>query len=124
MIRFPGDKRTSDIDQQFLWGSSLLISPVVNPNTRQVFAYFPKSRWFDYYTGHEIPSTGRIHEIDAPSDYLPLHVRGDSILATQEPANNTRNRLGCFFLIKYFFFSYVYYCAYLVNLFLINFNQT
>ena len=77
-----------------------MISPVVNPNTRTVFAYFPKARWFDFYTGLEIPETGRIHEIDAPSDYLPLHIRGDSLLVTQEPANNTHySRMNSFGLI-------------------------
>lgn len=90
--RFSNDRRTFDIDQQFLWGKSLLISPVLNPNTRTVFAYFPSDRWFDFYTGLEIPQTGRIHEIDAPSDHLPLHIRGGAILVTQKSDKNTRHR--------------------------------
>jgi alpha-glucosidase (family GH31 glycosyl hydrolase) len=81
-----------EIDRQFMWGSSLLISPVLDPNTRSVYAYFPRARWFDYYTGKEILETGRIHEIDAPLDHIPLHVRGGSIIVTQDPAMNTHFR--------------------------------
>ena len=89
MHEFATDKRCSDIDRQFLWGSSLLISPVLEENKRSVFAYFPSARWFDYYTGQEIMETGRAHELYAPLDYIPLHVRGNSILVTQVPAMNT-----------------------------------
>ncbi len=90
--RFPTDKRASSIDEQFLWGDSLLISPVLEVNTRHVYAYFPKARWFDYYNGEEIHETGRIHELNAPLDHLPLHVRGGSIIVTQKPGINTRAR--------------------------------
>ena len=92
MHRFPTDPRTLDIDRQFMWGSALLISPVLDENKRTVYAYFPKARWFDYYTGVEVTDTGRMHELDAPLDHLPLHVKGGSILVTQEPAKNTDHR--------------------------------
>lgn len=100
MHEFPADKRTLDIDRQFMWGSELLISPVVDLNKRTVYAYFPKARWFDYYTGKEIEETGRMHELDVPLDYIPLHIKGGSILVTQEPAMNTeKSRKNPFGLI-------------------------
>lgn len=86
------DKRTHEIDTQFLWGSALLISPVLEINQRSVYAYFPKARWFDYYTGQEVSESGRAHELDAPSDFMPLHIRGESIIVTQKSAVNTRLR--------------------------------
>jgi alpha-glucosidase (family GH31 glycosyl hydrolase) len=75
-----------------MWGSSLLISPVLDKNKRTVYAYFPRSRWFDFYTGKEIKETGRIHELDAPLEFLPLHIKGGSIIVTQEHAMNTDKR--------------------------------
>jgi alpha-glucosidase (family GH31 glycosyl hydrolase) len=59
MHEFSTDDRTFDNDRQFMWGSSLLISPVLEENKRSVFAYFPKARWFDYYSGAEIMETQR-----------------------------------------------------------------
>ena len=89
MHEFPSDPRAMDIDRQFMWGSYLLISPVLDRNTRSVYAYFPKTRWFDFYSGKEVESTGRVHEVDDPLDHLPLHVRGGNILVTQESGLNT-----------------------------------
>lgn len=75
-----------------MWGANLLVSPVLRPNTRSVYAYFPAGqRWFDFYTGEEIMA-GHTHEIDAPLDHIPLHVRGGSVIVTQDHALNTRLR--------------------------------
>lgn len=93
MHEFPRDTRALAIDRQFMWGAFLLISPVLEENARSVQAYFPgEARWFDYYTGIEVEA-GRAHEIDAPLDHIPLHVRGGAIIVTQDPAMNTELRL-------------------------------
>ena len=83
-----------------MWGSELLISPVLDYNKRSVYAYFPKeARWFDYHTGKEVEETGRVHELDAPLDHLPLHIRGGSLIVTQKSAMNTVERLILFFYL-------------------------
>lgn len=92
LLRFPTDLRALEIDEQFMWGSYLLISPCLEKNARQVTAYFPKVRWYDYYTGKQVSQTGRAHVLDAPLDYIPLHVRGGAIIMTQEPGINTDQR--------------------------------
>lgn len=72
-----------------MWGPYLLISPVLEPNTRTVFAYFPRdARWFDYHTGVEVES-GRAHELDAPHDHIPVHIRGGCVILIQTPASTT-----------------------------------
>ena len=87
-----------------MWGSSLLISPVLDYNKRTVYAYFPQARWFDFYNGKEIPETGRIHELDAPLDHLPLHIKGGSIILTQQPAMTTTSRYFISFILKKIFY--------------------
>lgn len=49
-IRFPKDVRTYGIDKQFLWGKSLLVTPVLDPGVDYVEGYFPAGLWYDYYT--------------------------------------------------------------------------
>ena len=44
---FPTDPSTWDVDRQFMWGSGLLISPVVEQGATSVEAYFPDARWFE-----------------------------------------------------------------------------
>lgn len=49
-FRFPEDRNTYSIDRQFLWGRSLLITPVLEPGASSVTAYFPRGVWYDFYT--------------------------------------------------------------------------
>ena len=48
--RFPKDVGTYGIDKQFLWGKSLLVTPVLDPGVDYVDGYFPQGQWYDYYT--------------------------------------------------------------------------
>jgi len=87
---FPQDSNTWAINFQFLWGSGLLISPVVEEGVYTTDAYFPVARWFDYYTGNEVTNVGAINTLTSTLDgYIPLHVRGGVIIPTQEPAVTT-----------------------------------
>jgi alpha-glucosidase (family GH31 glycosyl hydrolase) len=85
---FPKNKRTYDIDEQFLWGGSLLISPVIYQGKTIVDVFLPQeARWYSYYDGKE--ATAGLNKIFAPRDFIPLHVRGGSILPTQDSGKNT-----------------------------------
>ncbi|XP_066266381.1 sucrase-isomaltase, intestinal-like [Branchiostoma lanceolatum] len=88
---FPTDSNTWDVDKQFLWGSGLLISPVLTPDTTTVDAYFPDTPWYDYFTGQEVEGEyrGQTVTLDAPLNKINVHVRGGTILPTQQPANTT-----------------------------------
>nr|XP_023423179.1 uncharacterized protein LOC100714419 [Cavia porcellus] len=86
---FVSDRVTWDVDSQFLLGPALLVSPVLEPNARNVNAYFPGARWYDYYTGVDINARGQWKDLPAPLDHINLHVRGGYILPWQQPALNT-----------------------------------
>ncbi|XP_022435011.1 maltase-glucoamylase, intestinal isoform X2 [Delphinapterus leucas] len=86
---FVSDQVTWDVDSQFLLGPAFLVSPVLEPNARNVTAYFPRARWYDYYTGVDIQARGEWKSLPAPLDHINLHVRGGYILPWQEPAQNT-----------------------------------
>ncbi|XP_041063278.1 lysosomal alpha-glucosidase isoform X1 [Carcharodon carcharias] len=89
LYEFPEDRNTYSIDRQFLWGSSLLISPVLEPGAVSVTAYFPKGIWYDFYTGSAFNSTGEYVKLSAPLDTINLHLREGAIIPTQEPATTT-----------------------------------
>ncbi|CAF1064253.1 unnamed protein product [Rotaria sordida] len=87
---YPQDSNCWDLDEQFLWGSSLLIAPVIYKNQITKNSYLPPSpvRWYDYYTGQEQTKLENV-TVDAPLDYIPLFIKGGSILPTQQYALNT-----------------------------------
>ncbi|NXR53911.1 MGA protein, partial [Hippolais icterina] len=86
---FVQDRTTWDIDEQFLWGPALLISPVMKPNHTSVTAYFPDARWYDYHTNIETDFRGQFQNLPAPLEHINLHIRGGYILPWQNPANTT-----------------------------------
>ena len=81
---------TYPIDTQFLVGPSILISPVITEGAVSVNAYFPIDYWYSYYDGEPLrTSKGEWKNLNAPIDFIPIHIRGGSIIPTQKPANNT-----------------------------------
>uniref|UniRef100_A0A287DB05 P-type domain-containing protein n=1 Tax=Ictidomys tridecemlineatus TaxID=43179 RepID=A0A287DB05_ICTTR len=77
---FVSDQVTWDIDDQFLLGPAFLVSPVLQANARNVTAYFPEARWYDYYTGANTNARGVWKDLAAPLNHINLHVRGGYIL--------------------------------------------
>ncbi|CAL8087113.1 unnamed protein product [Orchesella dallaii] len=86
---FPTDSIALGIDRQFMWGSGILITPVLEEDQTTVQAYFPDSRFYDYYTGAEVNVRGNYTTLDAPLDFINVHIHGGSIIVTQVPAINT-----------------------------------
>jgi alpha-glucosidase (family GH31 glycosyl hydrolase) len=86
---FATDPNTHGIDRQFLWGSGLLISPVLDEGAVTVRAYFPDERFYNYYDGARVGTRGGLVTLDAPMSYIHLHIRGGNILPTQDHAITT-----------------------------------
>ncbi|CAF2048842.1 unnamed protein product [Rotaria magnacalcarata] len=86
---FPTIPECWPLDEQFLWGSSLLIAPVIKENHTTKSVYLPwTERWFNYYTGEEMKALNET-TVAAPYDFLPLFLRGGSIIPHQQSAMNT-----------------------------------
>ncbi|CAF3413409.1 unnamed protein product [Rotaria sp. Silwood1] len=86
---FPSIVECWSLDEQFLWGSSLLIAPVIYENHVNKSVYLPTTeRWFDYYTGQEQTTLAQI-TVAAPYTFIPLFLRGGAIIPHQQSAMNT-----------------------------------
>ena len=74
------DSRTRDIGDQFMFGPSILVNPVLAPNMSRRILYLPESpSWYDFWTGASQPG-GQEIEGPAPLDRIPLYIRAGSIL--------------------------------------------
>ncbi|KAL8576667.1 hypothetical protein ACOMHN_025142 [Nucella lapillus] len=81
---------TETIDKQYMWGDSLLISPVLEPNVNMVDAYFPAGLWYDLHNGSLLQTAGEESVVlDAPLSTINAHVRGGSIIPRLPPAITT-----------------------------------
>ena len=88
-FEYSNDSATYDIDTQFLWGSSLMIIPVLEEHKTEVSAYLPHGVWYNFYTKESVFALGKYYTMNAPLDTIPLMIRGGSILPVQKPADTT-----------------------------------
>jgi len=93
-FEFPNDTTALDIDNQFMLGSSLLVTPVLHPGATRVRGYFPAAVWYDFYTQKRLETNedsdkGAFVELDAPLTHIPVHIRGGSVIPLHDPALTT-----------------------------------
>lgn len=92
-FEFPQDKNTYEIEEQFLWGSALMIVPVLKQNVTSVEAYLPNGTWYLYPSFQKkfvSPPEGSRVVLDSPiTEAPPLLLRGGYSIVTQTPDVNT-----------------------------------
>jgi len=78
---FPDDARALDQAHSYMFGPAVLVAPVLAPGVSSWPVYLPPSQggWLDFWTG-EMREGSRIHDVAAPLDAVPLHLRAGSIL--------------------------------------------
>ena len=82
---FPYDVKALDQKYEYMFGQSLLISPVTEPNVTSWTSYLPKNEggWYDYYTGNHYDG-GRMVTTPVATDYIPVFVRAGSIIPVKD----------------------------------------
>ena len=79
-IAFPSDAQTYDITDQYMFGRSFLVAPVVTDGVIGRNVYLPETdRWLDFWTGYTVEGGQQVFKM-APADIMPLYVRAGSIL--------------------------------------------
>jgi alpha-D-xyloside xylohydrolase len=80
VMDFRSDAKTHDIGDEFMFGPSLLVSPVVKEDATHRSLYLPTAPvWYDFWTGARVQG-GKDVDANAPLDRIPLYVRGGSII--------------------------------------------
>jgi alpha-D-xyloside xylohydrolase len=79
VMDFRDDTRTWNIGDQFLFGPSLLVTPVTEPGATSRHLYLPKAQWYNFWTG-ELVEGGRAISTPAPLNQIPIFVRAGGIL--------------------------------------------
>ncbi len=63
--------------KEFMFGSDIIVSPVLRPNEKTHKYYLPKGEWIQFFTNKEIPSG--IGEVDSPVGLPIAFYKKDSI---------------------------------------------
>jgi alpha-glucosidase (family GH31 glycosyl hydrolase) len=78
-LHFPDDPKAVECGDEYMWGRSILVAPVVENGATTRRVYLPRGAWSDFWTSERLEG-GR--EINRPVDLetIPLYVRAGSIL--------------------------------------------
>ncbi len=85
-LEFQDDPTTHTLSDQYLFGDSLLIAPVLDEGNRRRL-YLPAGEWVDFWS-KETFSGGRWLWVDAPLGVLPLFVRGGAMVPFGPPVQH------------------------------------
>jgi alpha-glucosidase (family GH31 glycosyl hydrolase) len=73
-------EKTHKIDQQYLFGESLMICPVTEPSVNMLSVYFPPGNgWFHFFTGKQYSADTTLN-IEVTTDHIPVFVKSGSII--------------------------------------------
>ena len=82
---FASDAQALDQKYEYMFGRSLLVSPVTEPGVTSWQTYLPVNEggWYDYYTGRHYEG-GQSVTTTVAADYIPVFVRAGSIIPLKD----------------------------------------
>lgn len=83
IFNYPLDENCRNLNDEFMIGDNLLVSPVVEQGANYKSVYLPNGTWYDYFTGEKI-SGGKRFLCSAPLDTCPIYIKGNSMLPKYE----------------------------------------
>ncbi|RLN59864.1 hypothetical protein BBJ28_00019744 [Nothophytophthora sp. Chile5] len=88
-FEFPDDAnvRVSPVvDNQYMLGNALLITPVLTEGATSVTGYVPAGTWYNLFDYSKVVSTGQSITWTVAMDDMPVHVLGGSIIPMHQAA--------------------------------------
>jgi len=88
-IEYPDDPGSWTVDDEFLFGSSMLVAPLLHEGETQRNVYLPPGRWIDYQSGQTY--AGGWHQIQAGAIPVIIFVRDGAVIPRIQLAQSTQD---------------------------------
>lgn len=93
-FKWPKDQNVFAIETQFLYGDSILVSPVTAENVTTVEIYLPDEQLYEFTTGKAVRGHGKnVTLTDVGFDQIPVHIVGGAILPLRAESAMTTTEL-------------------------------
>ncbi len=79
VFHHPEDKTCWHIDDEYYFGDSFLVAPVMNSDNRRD-VYLPEGIWVNFFTGERIEGGRWLKDIGVPLEEMPVYVREGSVI--------------------------------------------
>jgi alpha-glucosidase len=93
MLEYPDDEATYGVGDEFLFGSDLLVAPVLNEAASRRGVYLPRGEWFDYWSGARYTG-GKGIDLPVSLSSIPIFVRGGAFVFEQPVVQHTGEMAG------------------------------
>jgi alpha-glucosidase len=90
-LAYQGEPYTASLEDEFLFGDSILVAPITGAGLTSRQAYLPTGRWYDFWDD-SMTGGPQIKRLDAPLHRLPLLVRAGSIVPAWPLIQHTGER--------------------------------
>ena len=88
LLDYPEDENAYGMDDEFLFGSDLLIAPVLREGATERGVYLPRGEWYDFWSGQMYQGpTGVALPVTLSS--IPIFVRGGAFVFQQAVVQHT-----------------------------------
>ena len=94
-LHYPQDKKTYEIEDEYLLGDDLLAAPFVQSGTTRP-VYLPRGEWIDFWTGELLSGSKEIN-YTAPLNRIPVFVKNPAIIPLEL---NEGLQLGGYFSVE------------------------
>ncbi|MDE6018762.1 MAG: DUF5110 domain-containing protein [Muribaculaceae bacterium] len=106
-LNFHGDNedkaKYADISDEYLWGQSILVAPVMQQGARSRKVVFPEGKWIDWNNPSKTYKGGTEATVAAPLSTLPLFVKDGSFIPQfTKKIENTSEYDPSIITVKYF----------------------
>jgi len=85
VFEYPNDPAVANVSWEWMFGGSLLVSPVVQSAATQQSIYLPEGTWYDFNSG-KLYAGSSYFNISVTSVDIPVFVKGGSIIPESLPA--------------------------------------
>lgn len=84
VLDYPEDMEARMVDDEYLFGDSMLVCPLTYEDGTSRKVYLPQGRWYDFFTGEEAEG-GQMFEIHAAYDEIPVFVKDGAMIPVANP---------------------------------------
>lgn len=91
VLDYPKDKRAAVIDDQYMFGESMMICPLTLEDGTSRNVWLPEGRWQNFFTG-EIFEGGKEYQIRAKQEEIPVFVKDGALIPLAEPVEYVNSK--------------------------------
>lgn len=84
VMDYPEDRDVRMVDDEYLFGESLLVCPLTYEEGISKRIYLPQGDWYHFFSGEQIEG-GRSIEVEAAYNEIPVFVKAGAIIPLAEP---------------------------------------